>query len=349
MALPNGVDPQTLETTCYDPFKQVKSKTFTAHPKYDPYRDELVVFGYEARGLGTTDIVTYSVDRAGNIKNEFWTLQLYDTPGFIHDCAITPNWHVLFVWPFEADIARMKRGGHHWAWVDERGITFIVIPRDATNPKAAGWQREEVRSYDWKTCMPIHTAGAWEDDQGHILVDSSRLHDNAPFFPPDTDEPRMPDPNTKADYVRWRIDPVQPDRSYLPDRVVILDCPSEFPRIDERFMTSQYDYFWLNVFIPERSDESKNIFHGLNGLAMHSNKTGKMRKFYVRNNSLVQEPIFIPRPMELLKATDGWLHWSREWQLRDVMWSFWIPTNSRGQLQLSNCHSTSMLNFMVIG
>lgn len=78
------MDPHTLKTTGYDPFGQIKAKTFSAHPKYDPYRDELVVFGYEAKGLATTDVVTYAIDRTGEIKNEFWLHQPFDSPGFIH-------------------------------------------------------------------------------------------------------------------------------------------------------------------------------------------------------------------------------------------------------------------------
>jgi|TARA_R110002003_G_scaffold104_44_gene8617 carotenoid cleavage dioxygenase len=88
VALPYAVDPHTLETRGYDPFGQVKAKTFTAHPKVDPYKDELVVFGYEAKGLATTDIITYSINRSGKIENEFWVHQPFETPGFIHDCAV---------------------------------------------------------------------------------------------------------------------------------------------------------------------------------------------------------------------------------------------------------------------
>ncbi|GIZ49198.1 hypothetical protein CKM354_001223300 [Cercospora kikuchii] len=306
VALPYGVDPITLETRCYDPFKQIKSKTFTAHPKYDPYKDELVVFGYEAKGLGTRDIVTYSIDRAGKIKNEFWVQDPHETPGFIHDCAITPNWLILFVWPFEANVARMQKGGHHWAYDYSRGLTLIAVPRDAANPKAPGWQPKEVRSYDWKNCMPIHTAAAWEED-GLIFIESCRVHDNAfPFFPPDEENPRMPAADTKADYVRWKIDPTQPDRADLEDPQIILDVPSEFPRIDERFMSSKYDIVWMNAFIPKKSDGGKNVFHGLNGIAMHSNKTGETRWFYAGDNSLVQEPIFVPRTDDAPEG-DGWV------------------------------------------
>jgi len=46
------------------------------------------VFGYEAKGLATSDVVTYTIDRSGKVKNEFWLHQPYAKPGFIHDCAI---------------------------------------------------------------------------------------------------------------------------------------------------------------------------------------------------------------------------------------------------------------------
>lgn len=155
--------------------------------------------------------------------------------------------------------------------------------------------------------MPIHTAAAWEEDNGSIVVESCRVHDNAfPFFPPDTENPRMPDPETQADYVRWFIDPSAADGTPLIDPEIILDVPSEFPRIDERFMTSKYDFVWMNVFIPQKSDGSKNIFHGLNGLAMHSNKTGQTKWFYAGDDSQIQEPIFVPRSEDAPEG-DGWV------------------------------------------
>ena len=155
--------------------------------------------------------------------------------------------------------------------------------------------------------MPIHTAGAWEDANGTIFVESSRVHDNAfPFFLPDEPNPRMPSPDTKADFVRWAIDPTQPDRARIPDPEVILDVPAEFPRIDERFMTSKYNYVWLNVFVPERSDGGKNIFHGLNGLAMHNHATRETKWFYAGDECQIQEPIFIPRSEDAVEG-DGYV------------------------------------------
>ena len=68
----------------------------------------------------------------------------------------------------------------------------------------------------------------------------------------------------------------------LPSQIPGVDVPPEFPRIDERFMTSAYNYIWLNVFMPENSGGEKNMFHGLNALAQHTTL------------GTIQEPIFVP-------------------------------------------------------
>jgi carotenoid cleavage dioxygenase-like enzyme len=292
VACPYVVDPFTLETLEYDPFKsEIESRTFTAHPKIDPYTNELVVFGYEAKGLATLDVVTYTLNQEGKKINELWLKSPWCA--FIHDSAITKNWLILMLWPFEANIERMQKGGQHWAWRYDKPVTFIVVPRRKT-PITAGWKEGETRYYHWKNCMCIHTAGAWEDEDGTIYLESSRVHDNAfPFFP--SEDGRVAPENTKADFVRWKIDPCQPTNTSIPDPQVILDIPSEFPRIDERFMTSPYKYIWLNVFVPENSHGDKNLFHGLNGLAQHNHSNGQTEFLYVGDDSLVQEPIFVPR------------------------------------------------------
>lgn len=302
VALPYSVDPDTLETLEYDPFKgQVNAKTFTAHPKVDPVTNELVVFGYEATGLGTLDIVTYSLDAVGQKTGEFWLKSPWCA--FIHDCVITTNFVVLFLWPFEASVERMKQGKQHWAWNYERPATFIVVPRRDGAGAQYGWTPGEHRVYSWRNCMPIHTAGAWESNDGKIYAESTRVHDNAfPFFPPE--DGRMPDPETKGDFVRWEFDLRKPSGSMVPDPIVLLDVPSEFPRIDERFMGRPYNFVFLNVFIPQSSDGKKNIFQGLNGLAMLNKTTGVPQYFYAGDDSLCQEPIFIPRSES---EGDGWV------------------------------------------
>lgn len=174
--LPYQVDPHTLETIRYDPFGEqgIKSKTFTAHPKIDPSTDELVVFGYEAKGLATTDIVIYALDKNGRKRDEQWIKAPWCGP--IHDCAITPNWLILSQWPFDANVERMKKGGHHWAWNYSRAATFIVVPRRKSTRLPAGWEEGECRVYHHKNEMLIHTAGAWESEDGSTLwVETTRV------------------------------------------------------------------------------------------------------------------------------------------------------------------------------
>ncbi|UQC74980.1 isoeugenol monooxygenase [Colletotrichum lupini] len=303
--LPYSVDPQTLETIKYDPFGQIIAKTFTAHPKIDPYTNELVVFGYEARGLASLDIVIYALDSNGVKHDEQWIKSPWCAP--IHDCAITPNWIILALWPFEASVDRMKKGGHHWAWDYDLPATFIVAPRRSSTKLPPGWQPGESRVYSWKNCMLIHTGGAWESEDGETLfMETTRVHDNGfPFFP--TNEGVYPAPNPKSDYVRWTFDLSQPTNSTVPDPEIILDMPAEFPRLDERFLSKSYNYVWINVYIHEdQSGDGHTIVEGLNGLAMHNSKTKETKCFNAGPESFCQEPIFIPRSDDAPEG-DGWV------------------------------------------
>lgn len=90
----------------------------------------------------------------------------------------------------------------------------------------------------------------------------------------------MPPEDTKADYVRWIIDVTKPEGTQLPDPEVLVDLPSEFPRVDERFLSRHTHITWLDCFIPSASDGKKNIFQGLNGLAMHDDRDGSVKYFY---------------------------------------------------------------------
>ncbi|KAH6663313.1 lignostilbene dioxygenase [Plectosphaerella plurivora] len=304
--LPYQVDPHSLGTLGYDPFGlKDLSKTFTAHPKVDPYTGELVVFGYEAKGLASPDIFVFTLDADGVRHDEQWVQSPWVAP--IHDCAITPNWLILCLWPFEANVERMKRGGHHWAWDYARPATFIVVPRRASTPLPSGWQPGEHRVYEWRNSMLIHTAGAWEEADGTTLrLETSRVLDNAfPFFPPD--DGRMPSPDAQADFVCWTLDLTQPSGP-LPDPEVIFDQPSEFPRVDERFLTQPYDVLFLNVVLPDPNvtHGAMALFQELNGLAMLRRSTGEVRYFRAGEGSLVQEPIFVPRSSDAPEG-DGWV------------------------------------------
>lgn len=67
------MDPDTLETKDYDPYgDQVDSRAFTAHPKIDPFTSKLVVFGYEAKGPGSDDVLNYSIVETPRAHDRFF-------------------------------------------------------------------------------------------------------------------------------------------------------------------------------------------------------------------------------------------------------------------------------------
>ncbi|KAH7012374.1 retinal pigment epithelial membrane protein-domain-containing protein [Macrophomina phaseolina] len=197
---------------------EVRAKAFTAHLKVDPFSKELVVFGHY-----------------GKKTEELWIKAPWCT--MVYDCGITENWLILMLWPFEASIERMKAGGYYWAYTYDRPACFIIVPR--RKGPVAGWKEGEYRVYNWHNCMNIHTAGAWEEKDGKVYLEATRVHGNAfPFFPPADGKTQAGE--AKGDFVRWELDPSRPSGSRLPHPQVTLELPSEFPRIHERFTSKKY-------------------------------------------------------------------------------------------------------------
>ncbi|KAJ3464926.1 hypothetical protein MRS44_005584 [Fusarium solani] len=258
-ANPYSVDPDTLQTYEYDPFgKQADSQA-----------------------PGSPDVVTYAIDKNGVVRHETWVKSPYLT--FIHDMALTENWIVLVLWPFEACVDRMKAGGRHFAYNYDLPATFIVIPRRPEKANA-DWKLGEYRTYNTTNCMIGHTATGWEEDR-KIYLECSRSNDNIfPFFP--AEDGKKPE-NTIVD-------------------MVVLDIPNVFPRIDERFMSKKYEIIFCCIFYPGYSDNKKLLFSGLNAVAMVNTRTGEKKMYWPGENCYCQEPAFVPRSDDAPEG-DGWV------------------------------------------
>ncbi|KAL0944992.1 lignostilbene dioxygenase family protein [Colletotrichum truncatum] len=311
-ALPYEIDVDTLETIGYDPFKS-PGLTFSAHPKVDPYSNELVVFGYEAKGLCTDDIVIYALDKEGQVHDEQWIKSPW--LAFIHDSAITPNFIILVLWPYDAEEAQMKAGGHHWRYNKDRPATFIVVPRRNSSRLPKGWSPGEYRVYHWEHAMLLHTAGAWEEwvenDSGdvEISLESSRMmYHPFPMFDPTPSE--IPFGNMEADYVRWTLDLTKPSGAKIDEPKIIVNMPGEMARIDERFLTHPYNHIFLPVVVPGKSSHVPPLVPlGLNGYILvdkKGNRKGKDVLYDPGPNCTVEEPIFIPRSLGAPEG-DGWV------------------------------------------
>ncbi|VBB81651.1 Putative carotenoid cleavage dioxygenase [Podospora comata] len=304
-AQPYQVHPDTLETITYDPFNS-PGLTFSAHPKVDPYTRELVVFGYEAKGLGTDDVVIYALDEQGAIHDEQWIKSPW--PAFIHDCALTANFIILVLWPYETDVDHMKKGGQHWIYSKDLPATFVVAPRHPNDPPA-GWKTGETRVYHSDHAVLLHTAGSWEEtaENGDVRLyfESSRIRYNLfPVFGPPTDKPFG---DFQADYVRWEIDLTKPTNTRVVDPAVILDMPGEMARVDERFLTKPYDKLFCPVIPPGKQRPIPPILPiGLHAYVMLDKPSGKVDIFDPGQGCTVEEPIFVPRTKDAPEG-DGWV------------------------------------------
>lgn len=90
-APPYALDPDTLETQGLYTFDgQLPSLTFTAHPKFDPGTNEMICFGYEAKGDGTPDVCYYRIAPDGKFLEVVWMTA--PVVAMIHDFAVTENW-----------------------------------------------------------------------------------------------------------------------------------------------------------------------------------------------------------------------------------------------------------------
>ncbi|KAF2424439.1 hypothetical protein EJ08DRAFT_700795 [Tothia fuscella] len=273
--LPWAIDPDTLETRRYDPFAgQVKALTFTAHAKWDPKTNELVTWGYEAKGLLTTAVVAYNLSEDGNASGVNW----------VHDGWITENWIILSGMPLvTASDEELRAGSQHWKYCHEIPQMMIVSPRRPETPCCPGWKVGEFRQYAVEEPgLTVHCGAAWEDKHGMIQMES-QWSDLNPFYfwnPPNT-----PPTPVEGKYVRWSIGPNQPTDSKIMPTKEYLPWWNEFPTVDDRFNTQRQNITFM---------VGANVLRDEPALGLPPFNSGGQ----------VAEPCFIPQPEV---EGDGWL------------------------------------------
>ena len=287
-SLPYALDPVTLETIgVWDFHGQVKSATFTAHPKIDPGTGDLLCFAYEAKGDGTPDIAYYEIDAQGKLKREVWFKAPY--AAMIHDFAVTEH-HVVFpVIPLTVDMARMQQGGPHFQWQPDLPQLFGVLPRhgDAgdvrwfTGP-AGGFQGHTLNSFE---------------ENNVIHVDMPVTSGNVFYFFPQADG-FVPSPESlKSGLMRWEFDLNQPDTMVEPQAITRVPC--EFPRCDERYTGQRYRHGFMLAFDPTLPYDAATLgappFQFFNQLARVNVDTGEVVTWFGGDAECFQEPIFVPR------------------------------------------------------
>ncbi|KAH8646222.1 lignostilbene dioxygenase [Xylariales sp. PMI_506] len=301
---PYSLDPETLETIGIEDFDgQLPSLTFTAHPKLDNKTQELVCFGYEARGDGTRDVCYYTIDARGKFLETVWIVA--PVAGMIHDFAVTDNWVIFPIIPQVCDIERLKKGGEHWQWDSNIPFYLGVLPR-------RGATEDDVKWFNAPNAFPGHTVNAYEDAAGNIVFDLPLTNKNVFFWWPDADGQASNPQEIHAQLVRFKFDPRSKDLD-LPPHTILSEVDCEFPRVDDRFSMGKHEHSFFDLMDPTLGTDFPAIAPVMGGghapynaLGYLNHKNMALQTYFPGKTHLVQEPVFIPRSNSAAEG-DGWL------------------------------------------
>ena len=126
--------------------------------------------GYEAKGDATTDVAYFLFNKHGKKLEECW----FQTPfaGMMHDMAASDKWIIFILTPLAVvPIDLLKEGHKHFAWSEDKPLTFGILPR--RNPKP-----EDVRWFPYKNAFYGHSGNAFDGDDGCVYLDAPLTYTN---------------------------------------------------------------------------------------------------------------------------------------------------------------------------
>jgi carotenoid cleavage dioxygenase-like enzyme len=275
--MPAALDPHTLETLDGD-YRfdgKVRSETFTAHPKNDSHTGDLLAFGYEAKGLGSTDINVFRISPQGKTLWQAWVKAPYCSE--IHDYAITEKHIVFLVYPLAylgEDL--MKAGGVHWGWDSSKDTYLGVMRRDGDG--------KDIQWVKGPQTMCTHTMGAWSDGN-MVYVDMDGGDGNQfPFFPSANPDDRFDAARATGRIRRFSFDTSKRNATSFDMKVMYPEVTGGLARQDDRYHTVPYRYGFLLGGVQGRS-----------GWTRVDHQTGRIDVFSPGQGASVSEMCFVPR------------------------------------------------------
>ncbi|KAJ8441066.1 hypothetical protein Cgig2_020357 [Carnegiea gigantea] len=153
-------DLQTLGMLDYD--KRL-AHSFTAHPKVDPFTEEMFTFGYSH----SPPYVTYRVISKDGFMHDPVPITI-PAPVMMHDFAITENYAIFMDLPLYFRPKEMvKEKKVLFSFDSTKKARFGILPRYAKNESLIKW-------FELPNCFIFHNANAWEDGDEVVLI-SCRL------------------------------------------------------------------------------------------------------------------------------------------------------------------------------
>jgi carotenoid cleavage dioxygenase-like enzyme len=280
---PFEVDPTTLESRGYVQYAGDANR-FTAHPKIDPEKGELIFFGYGVGSMPLSAGMAYGVvDKSGTVTR----LDKFEAPyaSMVHDFLVTKNYALFPVLPLSASLQRAMSGKPPFGWEPELGSYVGVLARNSGI--------ETIRWFNTDPCYVFHPMNAWEE--GSKIIADVMQYPNAPLFPNADGSPGKP---SSAKLVRWTLDLAE--NSNAIKQTPLDDMAGEFPRFDERRAGLSYRH---GYFAADTRDTGKAVF---DAIAHFDAVSGRLLVHSLPAGDVPGEPIFVPRRPNAEEG-DGWL------------------------------------------
>lgn len=276
---PTVIELPGLETTGPTDFDGKLHHPFSAHPKVDQKSGEMMTFGYAFQA----PYVTYSVINA-NGELVHTTPVTIPKPVFMHDFAVSEKYSLFLDFPITLDIERAMSGGPALGFEPEHGSRIGVMPRYGTD--------EDVRWFDVKTGVVVHTANAW-DEGDEVVLQASRSK-TADIAGAGTSEGNNLADN-QGQLHEWRINL----KTGLVVERGLSDTPCDFTRINDAYACHPTRYVYAAVFNPVRP-------FSFDGVMKFDNASNATTEFKFGNQRFGGEAVFAPR-LNADAEDDGYL------------------------------------------
>jgi all-trans-8'-apo-beta-carotenal 15,15'-oxygenase len=234
-SIPYQLDPSTLETLGeFDFGGRLNEVTpFAAHAKLDPESGRLVNFGISFSSTNPV-LYLYEFDPDGTLagRRRFPVR----APHTNHDFAISRRHAAFFLSPLEMNFERFWTGGasvmESLQWRPEKGSYILVVPRVGQDSQAFSLNLEGGH------CLHLINAHEAGNDLVLDLVEYEE-----PIYPEYQPVPDFYQDISPGRPVRYRID-LQTQRPV--ERIEMrYDRSPDFPSVDPRLVSRQYDDFWM--------------------------------------------------------------------------------------------------------
>ncbi|XP_058072456.1 carotenoid 9,10(9',10')-cleavage dioxygenase-like [Magnolia sinica] len=221
-------DLQTLGLLDYD--KRL-SHSFTAHPKVDPFTDEMFTFGYSH----DPPYVTYRVITKDGVMLDPVPITISE-PVMMHDFAITENYTIFMDLPLYFRPKEMVKGGKLiFSFDATKKARFGVLPRYAKDEL-------QIRWFELPNCFIFHNANAWEEEDEIVLV-TCRIEN------PELDMVSGPVKEKLKNFINELYEMRFNMKTGVASQKQLSASAVDFPRINESYTGRKQQFVYGTIFL----------------------------------------------------------------------------------------------------